>query len=326
MKHKFILIVSLSGLLLSGLIACSEDFEQFTDVTKLRVMAIQSSPAELLPGDTGQITALVSAPKNKEISYQWTWCPIATNAFNAHVCPIDEKMLMDMISQNIDLPIALPTGVSIFDLGTDATAEFPYVFGQDTLKLICEQIAEQFGDNLPFIPECEGRLATTIRLDVSDGEQTLTAVKQLNLLLDSKIVVNQNPPIGELQIVNSNIPSVLNADGILVVGSKDKLELKVMAAPSVSETFQTTSIVTNEVIQDNESLFMTWFITSGETEFGRTSYIPSETNFEKLLLNTWWLPSVAESSGNATIHVVLQDERGGVSWTSRTLAVEERLK
>ncbi|MBN2344476.1 MAG: hypothetical protein JXX29_01740 [Deltaproteobacteria bacterium] len=304
--------------------ACSEDFEAFTDVTKLRVLAIQSEPAELMPGEIGQLSALVAADDNASVTYQWSWCPVATSAIMGHECPVTEEMLLAAIAQNGGGAFEIPEGVSLFDLGTSQTAVFPFIIGADVLQIACTQLVAQAGDQLPFLPDCEGSLDTTVKLVVNDGVDEVVVVKQLNLLLSESLIANRNPALGTLTASDSEGVSITleEAPGTLV--SQHGYELAVSLSPQVSESFETTDVETGAIVIDRESLFMTWFISGGETEYGRTSYIPGETEFDKLRLNTWWPPRVAESDGTATLYLVLQDERGGTSWLTRTVQLQER--
>ena len=309
------------------LISCNEEFEKFTDVTDLRVMAIRVEPAELLPGDTGEISALVSAPAGESVTYQWRWCPVPTSALTGHECPIDDAVLLQLIAENAASvstelsDVAIPD-LSIFDLGTGAAAQFPYVIDSALLQLACDQVATQFGDELPITLDCDDRFTTTVRLDVQAGDKTITAVKELNLLLNSEIIPNGNPGIGAIHLVADGGLQPLNAAAEIVLPEKVAQDFLVDIQPSASETFLNESIETGEMENDRENLFMTWFITGGDTEFGRTSFIAGETPFGKLRLNSWYLPTFEESGGNATIYVVLQDERGGIAWASGAAQVK----
>ncbi|MBN2528816.1 MAG: hypothetical protein JXR76_20670 [Deltaproteobacteria bacterium] len=320
--NRLLSIAGLFMLLITA--ACNEEFEKFTDVTKLRVLAIQVEPAELIPGETGTINALVDAPDGEDVQYKWSWCPIATTSLNGHECPVTEEMLLSLISQNTGVPTVLLPDVPLFNLGNGPNASFPYVIGEDVLQLACDQVVNQLGDTLPILPDCEGKLVSTIRLDVTAKEQTMTAVKQMNLILNSDIVPNQNPGVEQMyQRIENGLVELVN-DSPMTFAPKDRIDLRVTVPKAASETYETLAIETGEPVMKYENLFITWFITGGDTEFGRTSYIPAKTPFEQLMLNTWWLPRADEVNGKATIHVVLQDGRGGVSWTSRTIRIEER--
>jgi hypothetical protein len=315
MMKQFILLVFLTMTLFS----CTEEMDKFTDVTKLRVLAIQVSPAELLPGETGEISALVAASEDRVLTRQWSWCPVPTTSLNGHECPVDEQMMRQLIAENAGVSESILPDVSPFDLGTGETARFPYIVDGGVLQLACEQVVAQFGDDLPLVPDCDGKLTTTVRLDISDGVETMTAIKQMNLLLNPNLVPNQNPEVGAVYQLTASGLSEIGATASLP--GKQTANLRVAIAKDASETFETVSIETGAPVMDSENLFMTWFITGGETEFGRTSYIAGETNFEKLKQNSWDTPSAAESGGTAILYVVLQDERGGVSWTLRQVSI-----
>ncbi|MBN2715867.1 MAG: hypothetical protein JXX14_08425 [Deltaproteobacteria bacterium] len=316
---------ALAMVLLSGalLLSCSEDFEKFTDVTNLRVLAIQVDPAELTPGDTGNISALVAAPANEPVTYQWRWCPVPTTALTGHECPVTDEMLVQLIADGAgQTGFEVPNG-SLFDLGNGESAAFPYVIDAGVLQLACNQVMARFGDQIPIVLDCDSRFATTIRLDVRAGDRTVTAVKELNLLLNPDAVPNANPLLGDVygRTSESDVPP---AELITrTFSGAETLHLRVAVNDASSEQFENISVETGATEVDFENLFMTWFITGGETEYGRTSYIAGETPFARLMENTWYLPSAEESGGQATLYVVLQDDRGGVSWIQRSVRLED---
>ena len=320
MKKMIMRKIFLLAFVFAASLGCSEEMDKFTDVTRLRVLAIQVSPAELLPGDTGEISALVAASADREVTRQWSWCPVPTTSLNGHLCPVDEQMLRQLIAENTGVPESILPDVSPFDLGTGEQATFPYIVGDTVLQLVCEQVVAQFGDTLPLVPDCNGKLITTVRLDISDGVDTVVAVKQMNLILNPELVPNENPAVGAVRLVTPS--GAVEMSAATVLPEQKTAALRVEIAEAASEQFDGVSVETGDMVADHENLFMTWFITGGETEFGRTSYIAGETPFEKLRRNSWVTPSVAESGGMATLYVVLQDERGGVSWTGRTVSID----
>lgn len=325
MKRKVVHLFIASFLLLGVGLGCSEDFDPFTDVTKLRVLAIQVEPAELSPGEMGQLESLVVEPSGSDISYQWSWCPVVTNAFTGHECPVDEQMLFRLLEAQAEsatgVSLQIPGGISLFDLGTGSSAVFPFLIDGSILSAVCQQVVAQMGDQLPFLPDCNGKMITSIKLKVSDGVDEVTAVKELPLLLNDDLDANQNPTLGDVVAIRESARIFLDENMFTPLEASTGYDIEVTVPPQSSESFVSESIETGAPIVEQESLFMTWFITYGDTEFGRTSYIPNETPFEKIQQNNWALPSAAESNGTATLYVVLQDERGGVSWAVRSVSL-----
>ena len=67
-------------------------------------------------------------------------------------------------------------------------------------------------------------------------------------------------------------------------------------------------------------MFLTWFVSEGETEFGRTGFTEGVLTFSDLIENTYFTPS---DPAEAEFYLVIQDERGGVDWITRTIQVTE---
>ena len=52
-----------------------DDGERYEKLDRLRVLGIRSDPPDLVVGETATLSANVFEPAEREISYEWSWCP-----------------------------------------------------------------------------------------------------------------------------------------------------------------------------------------------------------------------------------------------------------
>ncbi len=209
MKKAVLGIVSLA--LLAG---CGRTFEPYWRILDFRVLAVKSSHPELRPGQTAQIEALTYTNTDDPITYQWEWCPFRTSGGNGYECPLTAEEL----SQILSAQIAQGGGPAVtippfdFDLGTNATAEFPYPAPQELLIAYCESI-QAFAANAPAeiasavpVVDCSRGLEISLRLVTKSGGKEIIVGKRINLWLGSE-GANQNPEVVDVQIRPANAES-----------------------------------------------------------------------------------------------------------------------
>ena len=310
-----------SLLFLSG---CSEEFEPFNEVRKLRILAIQAEPPTLMPGETSDIRALVFEPEGELVEYQWDWCPLRTGSEAGFECAITEQELIEAASELDPIAAAL---IPSYDLGTDQEVSLEHFLSEEVLDAFC---GEGQTSELPFpgvgeLPECGDFLTISLRLTVYDGVDTAQAIKNVRFALNTSLVPNTNPVFSgvfaRLEGESASQFEVLDEDSIfnMAVNSKYELESDINEASAEIFTPSPTNDEPNPEPQ-SERLFLTWFVTDGETEFGRTGFIDGVLSFEDLTKNNYFTPS---DSGTAQFFLVIQDERGGVDWITRTIQITE---
>jgi len=302
--------------------SCTKDFESFNTVSKLRVLGIAGTPPALNSGETAVITAMVAPLDSNDVSYQWSWCPFSMGNLSGYGCSVNEAQFFAAIATVApDAAATFPP----FDLGTAQEATFFYGLDAALLKTLCELALTQSKPDFVTLPSCDTSLTIQFTLVVTDGEETVTAVKELSLLLDDSAVPNGNPSIGAVTAIGPDgTETILNEDAPTALLAGTTYEMHIDVPESASETF--TPAPTTETPDPEparEVMFMTWFVEAGETEFERTGFIEGDTPFENLGLNSWYSPSLSEAPESFWIHWVLQDERGGAVWTSREITVQE---
>lgn len=304
--------------------ACGQEFEPFNLVEGLRVLAIRAEPPELLPGDRAEIVPLIHAPQGEAVSYRWSWCPFASGRVSGFDCVVDQETLDTLVlafapEQARKLPP--------LELGSEPVADFEYSFDPELLAGICRQLKEGFAPELAFIPECERSVPIVLRLEVRAGLERVEAVKELSLKLGSDDERNENPEVlGVFATVGADgVRTVLDEDGVTMLPREKRVSLEVEVEPEEAENYVAPDPQrSGEMLERRESLFMTWYVTAGSTEYGRTGYFEGEASIDGLLGNSWKVEkSDQPTAGPDYLYVVLQDNRGGVSWAARSIEIGE---
>lgn len=299
---------------------CNEPFAPFNELDKLRVLAVQAEPPALGPGEVAQLEALVFEPDGDPISYRWSWCPFSTGSLTGYECLVDEDQVREMIDEVAPGFGALFPG---FELGTAPTASLVYPGTPELLAQFCAMTTAAEIPAFADLPACDEQLTFTIRLEVTAGGESVTAVKELPVYFDAARADNENPTIGEVTASREGepaIPLLPDEPSALVAGRRYRLDVTVPAA--AAQTFVPPADDADPTpAPEREYLFMSWFVTGGDTENTRTTFIDDEISLAELGRNSWRTPDDAAS---ARLYLVLQDERGGVSWTERELALEEQ--
>ena len=309
--------------------ACGEQFSPLNEVTDLRVLAVRAEPPALVAGQTAALDALVYEPDGGTVSYAWSWCPATLGSATGYECAISEDDLKTAVDQVAPGASAF---VPSYDLGTAETASFSYALPAGALSALCDAIAAQSLPAGVALPQCGEDLTLTIRLVVEAGGKSVTAVKQLPLLLDAAAEANANPSIGDVYAAPASdgvdpldAGTELSPDAATPLAESTKYDVSVDVPDDASELFTPAPTADQpNPTADRETLFATWFVTGGSTDQVRTGFIDGDASMDGLERNTWKTPSLADSGGAAQLFLVLQDERGGVAWTARSIALGQR--
>ncbi|HLM47169.1 MAG TPA: hypothetical protein VK458_25100, partial [Myxococcaceae bacterium] len=122
-RHRLMMVLSA----LVGLCACEEEFKPETEVVGLRVLGLRASPAELAPGQTATLSALVVDPSRpgKPLTLLWLGCEPDPLDLGRSPCS-DTETLGDptkLVPVSEDgTPPQLPPGVSV--IGFNDRAEY----------------------------------------------------------------------------------------------------------------------------------------------------------------------------------------------------------
>jgi hypothetical protein len=195
----------------------------------------------------------------------------------------------------------------------------------------------------------------TVRLDfqtadmVARFEKPASAVFKVFLPIDDILQGNQNPVLGGLTLIDPDNPDPSAAQALDQAGSvtlKRKVKYKLVVDMPVSDAENYTGWTRDNlggyvvdkktgqhVIGDvQEILSLNWYVEAGDLgdnggrrggNTGFNPYAAAPQPFSKAQENYWKLPLTSDyKPGSAKIYVLVRDDRGGVGWTSATVALE----
>src|SRR5688500_17757616 len=81
------------AVLLAGCGDTSSDADRVTTLDSLRVLAVRSTPADVAPGETATLSALVFEPDDGALEYAWSWCPARSDESGNFECSVEEEAL-----------------------------------------------------------------------------------------------------------------------------------------------------------------------------------------------------------------------------------------
>jgi hypothetical protein len=296
--------------------ACSDPFAPYSELDRLRVLAIASEPATPLPGQSAALSALTFAPGNQAIAYHWSWCPAAAPASQQYACPVDDVTAAQLFLPFVDPAVgALPP----LALGEVPSPRWTNPFSPSALAGLCAAglAAPTYAQSF----DCDGGFPVTIVLDVATPSASLRAGFVLHL------------PVGDAPELNANpLPDGLALAGVplgeppvtIALKPEQTVDLDAVIPPSAIEL---RSIPASEGPpgQRLERLTASWFADAGKLDKARTSFIDGEAPLAQTSHNRWTAPKAADwpPDGVAEFAVVLRDDRGGAGWLVRHVVLEQ---
>jgi hypothetical protein len=309
MRMRFALV----AVLLAG---CSDDLPSASFIDKLRVLAIQMDPPEVMPGISTTATALVVEPiiKGPDVRTPqgfWLACrpppgalqdtPCAVNLTSIPpLCRDDASAVACIIGDGLSSPYT-PDSSS---LGADKTG----------VVLLTFVVA----DNGP----AEDCLADIQRNNgtPTNPDRCVVAFKRLSVNGNPGATLNQNPALLSLTLSQgNNLPQPLDGTAHFPVdGSTMTLHL--------TRSDNSAEIEANG---DYETLSVSWFTTSGKIDGGRSEFpVPgcvtpsdcptkapsTESTTNWIVPNADQLAKTADDTQQVHFWAVARDDRGGTAW------------
>ncbi len=284
------------------LVGCSDEFEAYSKLSSLRVLAMRSEPAVPRPGQPARLQALLYSPG--DISYRWSLCPVVAQAKDAYACPVGPEAAAAVFG----------AGLPAFDLGSAPEASLTHGLAPATLAALCAQGIATPG--YAGSVDCDWGFPVSVVLDVQSGGQSLRAGFVVYL------------PISEAPAADNQNPAILGltADGVPVSDSMPALagQSTGVVASLAADAAQTRAAFPFESGTELqlERLTFSWFADAGSWDKDRTSFIDGKTILAEAAANSWKAPDVL--SAQATFAVVVRDDRGGVGWIERKLPIGVR--
>ena len=320
--------IALLALVTIGLFGagCSEGFEPFNKVDEFRILSLKAEPPVLTEGRRTVITPLIYTDGDAPITYKWSWCPIAASTRSGGDCVIDEAVLREIAESLVakragdEAAARLDEFPFSFDLGDGPTTQFFYALPSDVLASVCHELISEEIPSFTGIPQCDAKFDIVIQLEVTQKETTLRATKEIPLYIDESRATNQNPGIDGVTVKNSAGKAV---SGPLIRGRS--YDLVAQFPEDLIDSFTPFPTAKDPApAPQEEVLFMTWYVTGGETEYLRTTYIEDEVSLKVLRKNSWDIPDKHDQPNDIlTLFLVIQDEQGGAGWLVRDFEIEE---
>lgn len=305
-------VVGTAVALAAALAACASDFEKQSLVTRLRVLAVQAEPAELLLADGGPLpattlTALAVEPGGAPITTRFALClfdPTSGLPSADLDCPGDA---------GYTLPDAGPTGarLDLADPGLQAKV-LPLLLGADggTDGGADGGVGALLEGGLPVLVGFTAEAPAGGNADggpaASPGHagQYLAGLATVTLRSAGGRPANQNPALRALLLDGAEIA----ADGSTTVAAGRTVTLDPRAADGAKEA----------TADGPEKLNFSFFATAGDLAALRSA--DTTATGQPGITTVDWTAPVAP--GMVRFWVVIRDGRGGVGWLERSVRVQ----
>ena len=251
--------------------------EQAWSVTKPRLLAVRSEPAEPRPGDTVTFDALVADPTGEIDSVLWIACPSPDDGGIGFGCIDDSQEVIGI--QPFQQPV-LTTPTDILD-GLD---EFERLEGRSVLVQVT---------GLPPVDP------TNPDVDFEDIDFNQIEAGYKRVVVSNATTPNNNPEVVGLSADGTELPF----GTVLEVDPDQTYAIGAFVSDDTIENYEFLN--SDRVIEQRiEEPYITWYATAG-------TVVEPFTLFP-FLESDWRAPE--ESGTEGTIWGVLRDRRGGQTW------------
>ena len=298
------------------LAGCSGDFAPYSELDRLRILAVQSDPATPMPGETAVLSALAFAPAGDSQSYHWSWCPVTAQASQSYACPLDQIAANQVFSAIVD-----PSGGGVIpslDLGTTPTASLTNPFPVAALSALCAVGLESQG--FAHALDCEGGYPIMVTVDVNTASSSLRAGFVIRLPSESPPTINRNPNPAGLSLAGVQLD---DQPATIVVSPSQTLDVRAQIPADASE-IRALPAAEGPLGQRLERLTASWFADRGRIDTDRTVFIDGVSPLDQTSINRWTAPDAHSwpPDNRVQFMLVLRDDRGGVGWLVRQVVLE----
>lgn len=299
--------------------SCGEFWQPESIIEDLRVLGMKAEPAELKPGETAALSALILDPSrpNGPVTVLWIGC--APDPFNLgrSACS-DASALQDPTT--LVTGGKLPPGVSFIGLNNRASYRtdpdlFSLLAADDPRResgTVGQVLAIAFADESSPVPTMQEISALFARVQAKQLKSVITLFR---IKVSESTTRNTNPAISGFTVEGKAHP----AGAHVQVYPVQKLELGVEAPDAAFEPYVEVTPTTRE--DKTERLTSAWYSTAGRfkdlrvalrSEIKPTFTGPGNPEFPL---------DVIPPRRAGTFWVVLRDTRGGQDWTQQPFYV-----
>jgi hypothetical protein len=322
----------LCGILTALLAAGCFDFEANHMVTKFKILAVTTEPAEISPGEGFDMEVLYADPagEGRDVSFAWFMCVNGVSATTPLSPQIGMQACVPAVPPRVGsatddgrIFVAESTPQNLMDLYPDALLNQPGGVPLDAqLVYVTAVVVACAGGQLPEQSELAAAVTTVENpKDLCVGGDGVAAYKALRISPAENQTPNENPVIEQITFDGqpvalsdatgspNEVPISLSCNSV-----KDchvKVDINVFLSSASRQSYHTKAEDGFERVA--ETLYVTWFITGGELNRDRTIADhptgPYDAEWE------------ADEPGQYTLWAVAHDTRGGVSWESFNVQV-----
>jgi hypothetical protein len=338
-----------------GVLSCTEAFAPVSTLSAPRVLAIRSSPVELLADGGVLLQALVYLPEGAgDAGFTWTWCPQLGSATTNYACAITAADLAAALTADAG-PDAGSADASVtvsYELGTSATPTFTWPVPPELIQTLCVTAptggpsdggADAGSDagaaagsdggtgSATVRLSCSSSLTVAIELGLTAGTTTSEAYRSLTAEFTATRTDNTNPELTALQLPPVDGGDVTLTGGTLAAGRA--YALTALLPATASDTYaQSLNGPPGEdagarTTTRYEGLSVAWYVEQGSLAAATTSLPaggPDDAGLDTrdwaaLTRNTWTVP--ASTRGPVRLIAVVRDTRLGVGWAEARFTV-----
>ena len=318
--------IAMAGLV----VACNPTFgDQTSLVAGPRLLAVQASPAEAVPGTGFSLTALYVAAGGIADASTVSWATCTMPKPLGDPGPIDPGCFVDASSG------LLPLGE-----GESVNGAVPsnacQLFGPDSPPPTAGQPAAR-----PTDPDSTGGFYLPIRIETSSSAfsaaleritcQPSGVSQSVFTSFSSGYLPNQNPVIASLSRLDADggtttIPPLghgVSAGLTVSPGERVSFQAAWPTCPTTptlcggAEAYLYIDPTSKEITTQRESMVVSWYATAGTFDLDRVGR--DAADLATTAVNGWVAPP---SSGPLSVWIVVRDARGGVGWESYAVSVE----
>ncbi len=306
------LFLTMAALLFGSVTACESDFAPGSRISTLRVLAVQADAPYAAPGESVHVEALVHDPKGRTINWAWAVC-VNPPAATVEGCIEELERHRD---DDGTLPLlASGEGVSSLDYTVPETA----LKGLDQsalplatvglLSVACPGEIEQAaaGALVPF--DCRDQ-DTGVLLSLHDY---VIGVKRIHLRSQDR---NQNPSMTSVLFDGE----AWSADDVPEVEACETTGNEYDDCPKATR-HRIEVVVPKAAVERGQDEFGRSYAENVAVQFYATEGIFKDESRIYGETTTGWAARQAASGETVTFYLVVRDDRGGVSWEERRVAV-----
>ncbi len=291
------------------LTGCDNGFRPVTLVEDMRLLGISAEPANLRPGESTNLKALLLDP-SRPTPDTMLWLGCDADPFNRNRSPCADSAVLVDPSNLTGGTGALPPGVAVIGFNNRATYSVPAGFydvlpAEDARRqtgtvgmVIGFAVAETISPTAPM-EELQALFERVQRKEV----KSIIALFRLNV--SESTVRNTNPVVDALVVGGERWPSGAK----VFVRETEPVTLDVVAPDSTFEAFDQVSPIGTEM--KTERVLTSWFSTSGHFSEDTTALREAvKTIFTAPGTPRYPVPEKRTGS----FYTVFRDTRGGQSW------------